>query len=99
MVDTVAGLHLQAPIASQLVTQRGGFLRVAAPDLDLLDRPHQAQRLQLQACLFATADQGHAAAVLARKPAGGHCAGRGRAHGSEVAVVEEQGIEQAGACR
>ncbi|MNF97580.1 hypothetical protein D3C84_804140 [compost metagenome] len=74
-------------------------MRITRPDSHLVDGPHQAQCLKLQRRLLASTDQRDAAALLTRQATRRHRPGRGGAHGGEVTVVQQQGFQQAGACR
>ena len=72
---------------------------IARPDPGFADRPHQRQRRELQLCLRAGAvDSGHVR-VLSRQMFRRHCAGGGRAHVGQIAVVEQQRLDQSRLCR
>ncbi|MNV55428.1 hypothetical protein D3C71_1476580 [compost metagenome] len=65
LVDACARFDRQAAIASQFDTEGLRLCRIPRPDPHAVDRPHQAQGLQLQRSLLAGTDQCHAAAVFA----------------------------------
>ncbi len=70
--------------------------RVAAPDENPPERPHQMRRLDLQPRLDAGADDARRGDGARREVAGRDGAGRRRADVGEVAVVEEQRVDEAG---
>ncbi|MNE88620.1 hypothetical protein D3C81_1652130 [compost metagenome] len=98
LVDTCAQPDRQPAVTRQIDTEGFGLGVVASPNPHALDRPYQPQSLKLQRRLLAGPDQRHAATVGPRQCTCGHGARRRRAHGCQVAVIQQQGIEQTGAC-
>ena len=99
LVDARARRDHQTAVTRQFGAEGFSLGAVTCPDSNGFNRPDQAQRLKLQRRLFAGTDQRHAATVNPRQRTSSDRARRCCAYGGQITVIQQQGIEQTGACR
>ena len=88
--------HHDAELFAQFRCRPVGLERIACPDARFLDRANQFQCFQLQAGLHAGAVDSGDRGILAREVFGSRRPGGGRAHVGQVAIVEQQRLDQPG---
>ena len=93
------GAHDDAELFAQGACRRLRLGGIARPDARLGDRPHQHQRLELQPGLHAGAEDRGNGGIRPRQMFRRDRAGGGGADIGEIAIVEQQRLDQPGSCR